>query len=109
MENTANTHRPARSFEQDMLNGKTVLGVSPSWTGALALGEAHGIAATTDQRLVLDLAGGDLTLTKDHVIVCKGLDGGEYVETVKAIQKAAGKAGATVILMGDPLHLETVH
>jgi len=77
-------------------DGKTLLGLSSTWPGALKMAKDLDIDTTSVFHFLIEIGSGKRTLTKDHVIV---FDDGLAIGIIGELQKAAMAAGATLMLV----------
>ncbi|MCA8448947.1 hypothetical protein [Burkholderia vietnamiensis] len=77
-------------------SGKTLFGLSSSWTGALKMAKDLDIDTTSVFHFLSEIGSGKRTLTKDHVVV---FDDALAIGIIVELQKAAMAAGATLMLV----------
>ncbi len=89
-------------------NGCVVLGASLSGKVAKALQAETGIASSTIASLTYRLTTQKLTLTKDHVLI---IDEAGMVDfaSMAYVLEAVNRAGAKIILVGDPDQLKPIN
>lgn len=96
-------------FTKEILTsqGRQILGVAPSNKAATALGRELGIAASSIDRLLLDLGAGRQTLDRNTVVFVDeaGMTGFDVMEKLFEL---ATQSGAKLILTGDPEQLPAV-
>jgi hypothetical protein len=96
-------------FTKEILTaqGRQILGVAPSNKAASGLGRELGIAASSIDRLLLDIAAGRQTLDRNTVVFVDeaGMAGFDVMEKLFEL---AAKTGAKLILTGDPEQLPAV-
>ncbi|WP_396329359.1 hypothetical protein [Burkholderia anthina] len=95
--------RDLRAAKDD---GKTLLGLSSSWTGALKMAKDLDIDTTSVFHFLNEIGSGKLTLTNDHVLV---YDDGFATGIIVELQKAAMAAGATLMLVIPRNEPQTTH
>lgn len=89
-------------------NGGVVLGASLSGKVAKALQTDTGIASSTIASLTYRLSTQKLTLTKDHVLIIDEAGMVDFANMAYLLE-AVNKAGAKIILVGDPDQLKPIH
>ena len=89
-------------------NGGVVLGASLSGKVAKALQADTGIASSTIASLTYRLSTQKLTLTKDHVLIIDEAGMVDFANMAYLLE-AVNKAGAKIILVGDPDQLKPIH
>jgi conjugative relaxase-like TrwC/TraI family protein len=96
-------------FTKEILaaQGRKVLGVAPTNKAASGLGRELGIAASSIDRLLADLASGKAALDRDTVIFVDEAGMASY-ELMEALFQKAQASGAKLILTGDPEQLPAV-
>lgn len=89
-------------------NNCMVLGASLSGKVAKALQAETGINSSTIASLIYRLSTEKLTLTKDHVLI---IDEAGMVDfsSMAYLLEAVNKAGAKIVLVGDPDQLKPIH
>lgn len=89
------------------INGCTVLGASLSGKVAKALEADTGISSSTIASLIYRLNSEKITLTKDHVLIIDEAGMVDFSSMAYLIE-AVNKAGAKIILVGDPDQLKPI-
>ena len=96
-------------FTKEILTaqGRTILGVAPSNKAATGLGRELGIAASSIDRLLLDIEAGRQSLDRNTVVFVDeaGMAGFDVMEKLFDL---AARSGAKLILTGDPEQLPAV-
>lgn len=89
-------------------NGGVVLGASLSGKVAKALQADTGITSSTIASLTYRLSTQKLTFTKDHVLIIDEAGMVDFANMAYLLE-AVNKAGAKIILVGDPDQLKPIH
>lgn len=96
-------------FTKEILTaqGRQILGVAPSNKAATALGRELGIAASSIDRLLLELQAGRQTLDRNTVVFVDEAGMASF-DVMEKLFDLAAQSGAKLILTGDPEQLPAV-